>query len=373
MPPRPDGVLRTTIPALPCLCMLLALLATFSVVAFKEALSETTNVRFRINDFSSRGSRNLLFFGNSLFGNRDGLVEQSLEHDSLTRYFLEYQPDNFQQGGSSSALVILLHGGTQSMYTVFNANNRGSRRWLELSQENGFLLLAPNGVGTGWFGIGKQTKGSANWNDLRDFGSSEDDVGFLVKLIEWAVSERNVDPSRVYFTGASNGGMMTYRMLMERPDVVAAGAALIANLPGEEIVFAPPTIPTPIFLMNGSEDPTVPFEGGVVGRNRGTVRSSMATRDYFVQVNAADPVPVEEILPDLDPNDGCRITSELYVSDTAPVQYYVMEGGGHNYASIPTNAPSFLVDLLNRWILGNSCRDAETADLAWDFVSQFAL
>ena len=173
------------------------------------------------------------------------------------------------------------------MYTVFNANNRGTRRWLDLSQEHGFLLLAPNGVGTGWFGIGKQTKGSANWNDLRDFGSSEDDVGFLVKVIEWAVSERNVDPSRVYFTGASNGGMMTYRMLIERPDVVAAGAALIANLPGEEIDFAPPTSPTPIFLMNGSEDPLVPFEGGVVGRNRGTVRSSTATRDYFVQVNAA--------------------------------------------------------------------------------------
>ena len=329
-----------------------------------------------------RMSRNLFFLFNG--GNGDtssNLVEHSVEHDGLTRWFLEYQPQPQQPAnapGTTAALVILLHGGGQSMYRLFDRGNLGSRRWLDLSDQHGFLLLAPNGVSSGWFGWFQETKGKGYWNDLREGAgneeSNEDDVGFLVKVIDWAVSERQIDPKRVYFTGASNGGMMTYRMVMERSDLVAAGAALIANLPEETGVvspFNPPSVPTPMFIMNGSNDPLVPFQGGCVSRcgTRGTVRSSAATRDYFVQVNQAGPVPTEGIINDI-PNDNCRIRTEMYASDTAPVQYNVMEGAGHVYAT--KESLFFLTEWFISLILGPSCREAESADLAWEFMSKFA-
>jgi len=199
-------------------------------------------------------------------------------------------------------------------------------------------------------------------------------VGFLEKVIDWAVTERQIDPQQVYLTGASNGGMMTYRMLIERPNIVTAGAALIANLPGNDVEFEPPSSSTPVFIMNGSEDRLMPFQGGSIGRNggRGTVRSSDATRDYFVQVNGAESPPLEFTLPDANPNDNCRIAVESFsaaANDTAPVQYAVMEGGGHVYATV--ESAGFLRDLFDRWLVGPPCRDAESADLAWEFMSQF--
>ena len=71
------------------------------------------------------------------------LVEKSIEHDGLTRWFLEYKPDEYQ---SDPALVILIHGGTESMHELFNGRAKGSSRWLDVCDANGFLVLAPNGV-----------------------------------------------------------------------------------------------------------------------------------------------------------------------------------------------------------------------------------
>jgi polyhydroxybutyrate depolymerase len=299
-------------------------------------------------------------------GSADNLVEQSISHDGLTRWFLEHRPDSYAEGG---ALVILLHGGTQSMRKIFNRRNRGSRRWLDLSDANGFLLLAPNGVNpdTG------DTKGDdQNWNDLRDeIGGNVDDVGFLTALTYWAVTERGVDPSRVYVTGASNGGIMTYTALILTPEVYAAGAAFIANLPATEVPT--PDNPTPIFIMNGTKDKLMKWDGGTVGQEGGEVRSALATRDYWVQVNAADAGNVQKAkLRNRRLFDGCRITSELYPAtgaDSAPVQFYTMEGGGH---MIPfTGFGSY--PLSYRLIAGPPCRDTDGADLAWDFMSQYTL
>ena len=59
----------------------------------------------------------------------------------------------------------------------------------------------------------------ARWNDGRKenfkkkkgdgYDPSYDDVGFMEKLIDRMVADYNVDPTRVYFAGMSNGGLMT--------------------------------------------------------------------------------------------------------------------------------------------------------------------
>jgi polyhydroxybutyrate depolymerase len=134
-------------------------------------------------------------------------AELSLSHKGLTRWFLEYRPT--QPVRSNSPLVLVLHGGSESMNEVFRT--RGMHKWLDVCEKNGFLMLVPNGVDirTG------DTKGdNQNWNDYRNLhGDKIDDTGFLAAL--WAIAERGIDAFRVYQTGPSNGGMMAYRALIE--------------------------------------------------------------------------------------------------------------------------------------------------------------
>ena len=58
-----------------------------------------------------------------------------------------------------------------------------------------------------------------------------DDVGSLRALVQRMVDERGVDPARVFATGLSNGGHMAYKLGLEAPQLVAAIAAVGANLP----------------------------------------------------------------------------------------------------------------------------------------------
>lgn len=302
--------------------------------------------------------------------NNDNLVERSLEHDGLTRWFLEYRPASFT---SNAPVVIQLHGGTGSMRKI--SSNLGTSRWLDLSDEFGFLLLAPNGVN---LDTGDTYGDDQNWSDLRFLGSNEtktyDDVGFVSKLVQWSITEVGVDPTRVYVTGGSNGGIMTYTMLVLAPQLFAGGAAFIANLPAA--VIPTPNQSTPIFIMNGDKDRLMPWEGGEVGEgSRGTVRSAFATRDYWIQVNDANAAAVMySTLPNGNWFDRCRIQLEFYPAtsntSTAPVAFHRMSGGGH---SIPTPRGFFnpIMNLYDLLIGGPSCHDVYGADVAWEFLSLF--
>jgi polyhydroxybutyrate depolymerase len=311
---------------------------------------------------------NLFSFQSKKPKNNTGLPERSISHDGLERYFLEKQPANFQP---SSPLVILLHGGTNSMYDLFDKPSIAL--WLQLSDQNGFLLLAPNGTQRRKLGGGYDTSGTNQvWNDFR-YATDVDDVGFLAALVEWARTQRSIDPKRVYVTGASNGGMMTHRMILERPELFAAGAGFIANLVENDPVGVPPSQIPPLLIMNGNQDPLMPWNGGSIANDRGRVRSALATRDYFVSTAKADPsAVVTSTLLDVDPNDGCILRSEYYpplplmgpITSSAPIQFYTMDGGGHTIpymGSVASDTKSF----------GVVCKDVYGVDLVWKFLSTY--
>ena len=53
-------------------------------------------------------------------------------------------------------------------------------------------------------------------------------------------------------------------------------------------------------IANGTLDPLVPWEGGMVGKDRGEVISTRETVDWWIDANQADPNLVQvDILPDI--------------------------------------------------------------------------
>ena len=60
--------------------------------------------------------------------------------------------------------------------------------------------------------------------------SCADDIGFVEALLAWLEANFCIDMARVYATGSSYGGMMTYQLAMSLPDTFAAFAPAYGGL-----------------------------------------------------------------------------------------------------------------------------------------------
>lgn len=271
---------------------------------------------------------------------------------------------------SGAPLVILLHGGTSSMTKTLKWPN--GRDWQRLARNKGFVLLAPNGTQA----HGSNPKGNRqHWNDHREpnlaRSSDADDVAFIRALINWAAAKHGINENRVYVTGASNGGMMTYRLLLEAPELFRAGAAFIANLPR-----ATPQMrqskPVPLLIANATNDPLTRWEGGKIGARgqQDYVLSTPATLNFWLKRNRARAKPsTSRTLPDRTPEDGCtlKIADHPARPGGAPVRFIKMEGSGH---TVPSRSGRVPQGKLEKRILGQRCYDANGADLVWQFFVQ---
>ena len=264
--------------------------------------------------------------------------------------------------------MLLLHGGGRSMRKVL-APGTAAARWLEIADREGIVLIIPNGVNVR---DRDPTGDRQTWNDPRGPAdgrrSREDDVSFLTRLVDEIRQQHRFDAKRLYVTGASNGGMMSMRLLIEAPERFAAAAAFIAALP--EAPVAEPPMATPIMMMNGTNDTLVRWQGGPVAVNAAPSRSVNETVQYFLAANQLDGVTPEITeLPDANPHDDCRIRKSSWQApdrSAAEVVFYAMIGGGHMIAD---PEPIELNKRL-RQLLGNRCRDAHGIDLAWQFFSR---
>jgi polyhydroxybutyrate depolymerase len=284
-----------------------------------------------------------------------------------TRYFRYYVPQGL---AGLHPVVFLLHGGTQDMESIFNRNAGGTQEWQSIADDEGFLLIVPNGVNAA---TGEAWGDDQNWHDCRGdapaIETGADDVAFISALIDWAQANFAVDTERVYSTGASNGGKMSYRLARELDDRIAAIAAFIANEAAVD-ECAEPQSPVSAFICNGTGDPLQQWDGGEIPGGRGTSISSLATRDYWIAHNNCDAESADSIMyPDLNPNDGCTVRSELFTGgdEGAEVMFYTVEGGGHTMPSIAHPVAAWILRVLP---LGNQNRDIEGARHAWAFLAR---
>jgi polyhydroxybutyrate depolymerase len=280
-----------------------------------------------------------------------GKVESgSLEHGGRARTWLTYVP---ARPATSPALVIVLHG---SMGTASQARAVYGYDFDRLADRDGFLVVYPQGV-------------EGNWNDSRiagDFAARRlhvDDVGFLQALVERLVAERHVDRTRVYVTGVSNGGAMVLRLAQQVPRFARAYAAVGSSLgaPGN-VSITPVREPVSILVMNGTDDPIVPWDGGEVSLygvlvRRGRVVSTQASIDYFRGLAGLDGAPAVTRLPDVDTSDGSTVVCSAWTGQHN-VTLVAIEGGGHGVPHPQTRLPR---------LLGRGNRDIRGAEEIWKF------
>jgi len=184
---------------------------------------------------------------------------------------------------------------------------------------------------------------TARWNDGRGTLESSyadiDDVKFIVSMVDAIAAQVPLDQSRVFVTGASNGGMMTYRLGCETSGVFAGIAPVIGNIPEPIFDSCAPSTPLSVLAINGDSDPFVPFNGGEVCGDTpsrlcegGLVKSQPESLAKFAAANSCDLAPQSTALSILV-DDGTSIEQQTYANcaSAAQVTAYIVRNGGHTW------------------------------------------
>ena len=127
----------------------------------------------------------------------------------------------------------------------------------DLVEDEGILVVAPDGS--------LNDAGEHFWNATdaccADPGSDVDDVAYLGSLIEEISAQWNVDPTRVFAFGHSNGGFMAYRLACDRADLVVAVVSL-AGATWSDTTACDPSQDVSVLQIHGTDDDVVRYEGG---------------------------------------------------------------------------------------------------------------
>ncbi|MBN2174701.1 MAG: carbohydrate-binding protein [Bacteroidales bacterium] len=152
---------------------------------------------------------------------------------STTRKMLVYAPSGIIPG---RPLLISMHGYNQDINYQKNQT-----KWELIAKENNFVVVYPGGINNSW--------------DI----SGTTDIDFILAIIDEMADRYSIDRNRVYLSGFSMGGMMTYYAATQIADKIAAFAPVSGYL-----MQGPDTNssrPIPIIHTHGTADDVVGYSG----------------------------------------------------------------------------------------------------------------
>lgn len=225
-----------------------------------------------------------------------------------TRHYLLHVPARYD-ASKPVPLVVSLHPAMS--WPAFQMN---LTHWNRVADENGFLVVYPEGRGAGpriW-----DPEGGRDPQHMPD-------VVFLSDLLDELERRYNIDPARIYVDGMSNGGGMAFVLSCTLADRIAAIGAVAAaqSLPWE---WCQDRHPLPMLAIHGTTDPVVPYRGGKVWIAPDPFPSVVTWAANWAQRNRCNGDPLRT-----------RRSADVAVStygncaDGASVVLYTISGGGH--------------------------------------------
>lgn len=243
-----------------------------------------------------------------------GTKSATLEAGGLKRTYLIHVPASYDSK-KPVALLLVLHGGGQSPASAERMSGMSAK-----SDQDNFIVAYPSGTG--------RLDAMPTWNSGNCCGYAMnyniDDIGFLRALIDTLERDYAIDRKRVFVTGISNGGMLSYRAGCELADRIAA----IAPVEGALNVDCKPAEPVAVIIFHGTADHLVPFDGGTTPFQIGSKRSDNSVANavaFWVKRDGcgADPKHEETSKVHTDFYSGCK--------DGTAVALYALQGGHHSW------------------------------------------
>lgn len=157
----------------------------------------------------------------------------SIQTGGKQREAFVYVPDCLTE---NRPLVISAHGMGDNV-----DNHKSLSQWEQIADTANFVVVYPQGEGSQW--------------DI----SGMKDINFMLDIIKKMSDEYEIDESRIYMTGFSMGGMLTYHIINNVADKFAAFGPISGyNLWGANFNSSRPV---PICHIHGKEDSFVSYDG----------------------------------------------------------------------------------------------------------------
>ncbi len=267
-------------------------------------------------------------------GLEPGRHDRSMYWDGIDRTWFIHVPASLDDS-QPAPLVLAMHGFTSNA-TI----HEGLSGMTEVAEENGFVVVYPNGVDNAW------NAGICCGPPDR----AQNDVGFLREVVASVQSELNIDSERIYITGLSNGGAMTHRLACEAADLFAAATPVSFALPFSPITECQPSRPISVLNFMGLNDVLVPYEGN------GFFNGAVPSFEQWQSNNACGAEPPEVV----DVTNGTDCTIDTSCAD------------GVETGLCSVDSTSFSGTPFEGHILYQN-DDIDVARTAWDFMSRFTL
>ena len=254
----------------------------------------------------------------------------SIVSSGQKREYLLYVPDNYDRT-RPTPLVISMHGAGGWPAQQMNLSG-----WNRLADEHGFIVVYPSGRGV-----------PRVWH----LGLMQD-VRFISELIDSLEAAYNIDSTRIYADGLSNGGGMAFVLSCTLSDRIAAVGMVAAAqlLPWSRCTDHRPV---PMISFHGTADPMTPYNGGRTWVAPEPFPSIPTWTANWARRNRCEPKPVESAVA----ADVMR-REYTHCADDATVVLYTIQGGGHSW---PGGKP------LPEWFVGPTSRSIDATNQMWAF------
>jgi len=255
----------------------------------------------------------LLLVGGTFSSFSQQTINASITHDGIQRDYILYIPELYD-GNTAVPLVLNFHGyGSNAAQQMFYGDFR------DIADTEGFLLVHPEGTTF----IGDQF-----WNvGFPGLSSNIDDVGFTEALIDELATLYAIDLDRVYATGMSNGGFMSFLLACQLSEKIAAVASVTGSMTQDTFDDCNAQHPTPVLQIHGTDDGVVLYNGNNLSIPIADVIS------YWVDFNNCETTPTTTTLPDVDVSDGSTIEHSVYEDGDNGIttEHMKVIGGGHTW------------------------------------------
>ena len=254
-------------------------------------------------------------------------INGSMIHNGIQRDYILYIPAIYD-GSTDVPLVLNFHGyGSNANEQMFYGDFR------DIADTEGFLLVHPQGT---------IINGDQQWNvGFLGNGNTTDDVGFTEALIDELANLYTINLDRVYATGMSNGGFMSFLLACQLSEKIAAVASVTGSMTPDTYDACNAQQPTPILQIHGTGDSNVLYNGDTWTRSIEDVIS------YWVNYNNCETSPTTTALTDINRLDGSTVEHIIYSGGDNGVttEHMKIIGGGHTWPSSAITLPGTNQDI----------------------------
>ena len=272
-----------------------------------------------------------LLFTTSIYSQSIPIVKKVTFEDT-TREYLLYVPKKLSVK-KSVPLLICLHGYGDSAY-MFMYNTKFNN----IAERENFIAVYPQGT---------LFRDSPFWNTLGYGRSNINDLGFLESLVKDISKEYNIDQSRIYAAGMSNGGFMAMELACSLSDIFAAVASVTGTMTNKLYESCNPLENVSVLQIHGTLDRQILYAG-----NKEWSISVPTLLEFWCKTNKLNEISKIKTYRGKSP---FNITKHSYLGDRknkTEVVHFKIEKGEH------------------QWYNFNLSDSNTTSELVWSFLSK---